>query len=113
MQSFLTEQCEFGEGLRMSSMALFQRYREVQEDASDKWFHGQLKSKGFVKKTTRVPGRGQTQGYDGWGKEDMSARPNKFYNMLHAAAPTTHTTGVLSCNSCAQLQTTSESIVCM
>ena len=64
VQTFLTEHCEFGEGLRESSTALYQRYREENNGPSDKWFHGQMKSKGFLKKVVRVGGI-PTNGYTG------------------------------------------------
>jgi phage/plasmid-associated DNA primase len=66
VQAFLAEHCEFGEGLRESSASLFQRYKEESDGVatSDKWFHGQMKSKGFVKKVIRVGGI-PTNGYVG------------------------------------------------
>lgn len=64
VQAFLMENCEFGEGMRVSSLKLFLRYQEVHEDAQEKWFHGQIKCKGFVKKKTRIDNL-SVQGYEG------------------------------------------------
>ena len=64
VQSCLTEHCEFGEGMRVSSADLFYRYQATNEEATNKWFHAQMKVKGFVKKTVRVKG-GTDTGYDG------------------------------------------------
>jgi P4 family phage/plasmid primase-like protien len=64
VRSFLTEHCEFGEGMRVSSTDLFYRYQATNEEATNKWFHAQMKVKGFVKKTVRVKG-GTVTGYDG------------------------------------------------
>jgi putative DNA primase/helicase len=76
VQSFLTEHCEFGEEKRVSSSDLLYRFREAtgQDNASDKWFHGQLKTKGFLKKTMRVAGS-VVQGYEGFG---LKARESAF-----------------------------------
>jgi hypothetical protein len=64
---FLAENCEFGEGLRVSSTDLFDRYKATNsEEATNKWFHAQMKVKGFVKKTVRLSGGGQVQGYEGF-----------------------------------------------
>ena len=66
VRGFLEEQCEFGVGQRVSSAALFERYRSTHEDASSKWFHAQMKTKGFLKKTVRLSCGGQVQGYEGF-----------------------------------------------
>ena len=66
VQSFLTEHCEFGEGMRVSSVTLYHAYREGNEDAKETWFHGQMKVKGFLKKKIRLWGGGASQGYDGF-----------------------------------------------
>ena len=61
----MTEHCEFGEGMRVSSTDLFYRYQAKNEEATNKWFHAQMKVKGFVNKTVRVKG-GTVTGYDGF-----------------------------------------------
>ena len=67
VKMFLAENCEFGEGLRVSSTDLFDRYKATtSEEATNKWFHAQMKVKGFVKKTVRLSGGGQVQGYEGF-----------------------------------------------
>ena len=67
VQSFLTEHCEFGEGLRVSSDELYHSYssQNDQRDVSSKWFHAQLKSKGFLKKSGMRIGRSKVMGYEG------------------------------------------------
>ena len=67
---FLQERCEFGEGLKVSSALLYDYYRETHEEATSKWFHQQMKSKGFLKKPTRIPGMGIVQGYEGFKVKD-------------------------------------------
>jgi hypothetical protein len=64
---FLAENCEFAEDFRESSVALFHMYLEESGDSKDreKWFHGQMKNKGVVKKTIRIGREGTQQGYMG------------------------------------------------
>jgi putative DNA primase/helicase len=66
VQAFLAENCEFGEDFRVSGVALFNMYREVSSENKDreKWFYGQIKRKGFVKKVMRIEGD-LTRGYMG------------------------------------------------
>ena len=64
VRAFLVEQCEFGEGMKESSTDLFREYKEKTGQHDDKWFHAQMKAKGFVKKVMRVDGV-PMQGYDG------------------------------------------------
>jgi putative DNA primase/helicase len=66
VQAFLAENCEFAEDFRESSVALFHRYREESGENNDreKWFHRQMKSKGFMKKVLRIEGN-STRGYMG------------------------------------------------
>ena len=67
VQAFLAENCEFAEDFRESSVALFHMYLEESGDSKDreKWFHRQMKNKGFVKKTIRIGREGTQQGYIG------------------------------------------------
>ena len=65
VQSFLEEHCEFGKGLRISSSDLFYRYQVTNDDAMIKWFHTQMKGKGFIKKTVRMVS-GTITKYDGF-----------------------------------------------
>ncbi len=65
VQSFLAEHCEFGDGKRVSSMDLFYRYQDAtNEQVTNKWFHAQMKSKGFIKKRVTISGD-YVNGYDG------------------------------------------------
>ena len=65
VQSFLMENCEFGEGKRVSSMDIFYRYQDAtNEQVTNKWFHAQMKSKGFIKKRVTISGE-YVNGYDG------------------------------------------------
>jgi len=66
VQAFLAENCEFAEEFRESSVALFHMYLEESGDSNDreKWFHGQMKNKGFVKKVLQIKGK-STRGYMG------------------------------------------------
>jgi len=68
VQAFLVEHCEFGEEKRASSQELFSHYRDMtgHKESSDKWFHAQLKNKGFLKKSgLRMGGGGKVMGYEG------------------------------------------------
>jgi len=66
VQAFLAEKCEFAEDFRESSVALFHMYLEESGDSKDreKWFHGKMKNKGFVKKVLQIKGK-STRGYMG------------------------------------------------
>jgi len=66
VQAFLAENCEFEEDFRESSVALFHMYLEESGDSNDreKWFHRQMKNKGFVKKVLQIKGK-STRGYMG------------------------------------------------
>ena len=70
VHAFLSEHCEFGEGLRVSSAKLHNEFKmEVSAETGEKWFHAQMKAKGFVKKTVRLGGV-LLKGYEGLRLKD-------------------------------------------
>ena len=71
VQAFLTEHCEFGDGKRVSSANLLYHYRQAAErNTTDKWFHAQMKAKGFLKKSGMRIGGTKVMGYDGVGLKE-------------------------------------------
>ena len=63
---FLDEHCQMGADFKVHGESLYDAYRARDPGAKEKWFHAQLKMKGYVKRTVRLSPDATCMGYTGF-----------------------------------------------